>query len=572
MDVNTEDFGKIDYLEFHSYVKDIKSSNSTYNTLTTVKKLLIEATKSGYTFEISPKLFSVPQKPNSKHFPPLPNEKLSALKTFLKTEINKIYEREKTFQNALTYGSSITKTGDCFKKTENHKPVESFWKWKINLNDCLYQLYKENPQYPNNTTIEQCQSGGEYAIIKKVDYDLLNTPFKLLYKRFGIQRLTNSTPLLSDAPDYNYIDAIGVIYPRIFEIYIILWAICLETGWSQDMVERINYDDYLFSPIPIESDFAFIKTIKVKGQQGGEFNSCKEFVHPSSKTSSFSAYNLIKLLVNRTSRLRSGLNYEKEVEDVGSEPLFIYFNESPGQRILSRHPDRTSDKGIDTKNRFMENHLGFKFDVRQLRPTCLYQREKEQDLPLLLQVALFGHSSSAITDEFYKDSAPFRQLRKDKLGIELNAIHDSINDGTFKGTLVPLKQNKNIKDKIITIFTDHSGQSPIAICKNNQKPDWPGFIEEMLINGVCKNFNKCLLCSQSQVFSDNIPFVVDRFMYLDQMKRKSRNDVFESSYSDEYLAAEEVIQNWPNKEDIEEAEERTMLEDFLLPPIISESF
>jgi hypothetical protein len=81
-----------------------------------------------------------------------------------------------------------------------------------------------------------------------------------------------------------------------------------------------------------------------------------------------------------------------------------------------------------------------------------------------------------------------------------------------------------------------------------------------------------LLCSRSTVFSDNIPFVVDRYLYLEQQKRKIRESAFESLYGDEYLAAKEVIESWPYPEDIEEAEERTMMNDYLLPPIISESF
>ena len=220
----------------------------------------------------------------------------------------------------------------------------------------------------------------------------------------------------------------------------------------------------------------------------------------------------------------------------------------------------------------MEENLGFSFDTRQLRPTCLYRREKEQNLPYLLQVALFGHSSSAVTDEFYKSSAPFQQLRKDDLAVELNHIQSSIEDGSFKGKLVPLKSTKKIEDKIITIFTDHNGKSPLAFCNNPKKPDWNGYEAEIEKKGYCKRFNKCLLCSCSTVFSDNIPFVVDRYLYLEQKRRELKNGDFFKLYYDEYLAAKEVIDNWPYKEEIKEAEDRTVLDDYLLPPIISESF
>jgi len=87
---HTQTFSKFDYLSFHSYVKSIKSTKGTYNTLTTVRKLLTQAYENGFEFEINPKYFAVPPKPNAKHFEPLPQEELETLKEFLESEITKI--------------------------------------------------------------------------------------------------------------------------------------------------------------------------------------------------------------------------------------------------------------------------------------------------------------------------------------------------------------------------------------------------------------------------------------------------------------------------------------------------
>lgn len=572
-DLPLSQFGDFEFLQFHAYLQTFKPYKTIYNCMTAVRRLMVSEHNEGNEFKVHPRYFSCPPKPSPKHFAPLDTEKLEKLESFLKHEITTIYQREETFKKAIKEGKPIQETGIIFKKTRDYIPPLSFYKWQKTLNDCLYQIYLESPRFPNDASEEQFKDGGEYAVIRIVDYDLLDSPYKLIFKRLGVQRLKNSIPFLSDAPCFNFIDVFGLIYPRIFEVYVMTWAICLETGWSQDMVERIDFNDYLYSPIPIDSDFAFIKTTKQKGINGGnDINEAKQFIHPSSKSNPLSAYNLIRLFVERTSRLRHGRNYNDLVQEIGIEPFFIYYNESSGVPILCRHPDRDAAKNTETRKRFMESELGFSFDIRQLRPTCLYLREKNQNLPLLLQVALFGHSSSAITDEFYKGTAPFQQIRKDKLAIELNEIQKSIHDGSFKGTLAPLKQKKKIQDKIMTIFTDHSGESPLAVCNDNRSPDWPGFETELEARGICRRFNKCLLCSRSTVFSDNIPFVVDRYLYLEQQKRKIRENAFESLYGDEYLAAKEVIESWPYPEDIEEAEERTMMNDYLLPPIISESF
>lgn len=400
----------------------------------------------------------------------------------------------------------------------------------------------------------------------------MDSAFKLVYKRMGIQNLKGSIPFLVDAPDYSFVDVVGVIYPRVFEIYVLTWAICLETGWSKEMVERIDHEDYLYSPIPIESDVVFIKTTKERGIDGeSDIAESKEYIYPNSKSNQKSAYNLIRTYVQRSKRLRTGIHYRDAVKQLGKEPFFIYFNESPGLPILFIHPDKVSEHSAATKNRFLESNIGFRFDVRRLRPTCLLRRERDQNLPMVLQVALFGHSTSAVTDEYYKDSSEFQQLRKDKLAIELNQIEKSISDGSFKGTLAPLKQKKRKEDAIITIFTEHSNHSPIATCGNNKAPDWPGYEQQLKVSGVCKRFDKCLLCSQSTVFNDNIPFLVDRYLYLEQQKRTLRQDTFVRLHGDEYSAVKEVVHLWPYREEIEEAEDRTLIEGYMLPPIIMET-
>jgi len=436
-------------------------------------------------------------------------------------------------------------------------------------------LYQENPTYPNNISEAECRAGGDYAVMRNVDYKKMTTAFKTIYKRLGIQRLARVAHFIKDAPELNFIDCMGYLYPRIFEAYIISWAICLETGWSMDMVQQIDFKDYLYAPIPIESSTVFIKTLKKKGMQGSEnlaLNQAKLCVCPSSTSDLQSAYNLIKLYIKRSSRLRVGSNYESLVNEVDSEPLFLYLNEAPGAKILACHPGRLRKRSTDVKRNFMKKKLGFSFDIRQLRPTCLYLREKEQNLPLVVQVALFGHSTSAVTDESYKSTTSFQQLRKDKLAEELNQIQESIKNGSFKGNLVPLKQVKKIEEKVLAIFTNQSGESPLAACNDPRKPNWQGNKSEIEDKGYCKQFNKCLLCSRSTVFSDNIPFIVDRYLYLEQKRREIRGDAFDKLYEDEYLATKEVIESWPYQDEIEEAEERTLLHGYLLPPIISEAF
>jgi hypothetical protein len=570
-----EHFGKADFSEFVKHLSDTLSVINTYKNAVAARRLIADACARGHTFHSNPALFSCPKKPDGGHHDPLSSEQFDRLQKFLEDEINKIYEREDILKRALSNKQTITKIGKDFRGSDRHSSLPSFWKWRVTRNECVKMLNDEAPGFPNNASKKQISVGGKYALLKGVDYKEMDSPFKTVFKRMGIQRLKNQTPFLMDAEDYNFIDVLGVIYPRLIETYVIQWAICLETGWNSDSVSRIDINDYLAIDIPIKSDVVIIKSKKYRGTiDKGPFKESKEMIWPSSKSNPLSAYNLIKLYIRRSSRLRNGKTYNNEVKRVGCHPLFVYLNESAGLPILSRHPDRIVDKakGQCVKPKVVREKLGFNFNVKQLRPTANYHREKDSQISHAMQVALFGNSSSSTLDQHYRSSTAFKQLRNDELSKELDEIQASIHNGSFKGKLVPLKNKKEMKAKIITIFTDYAGQSPLAVCSDNKNPDWTGHETEIRSNGVCRRFNKCLLCSKSQVFSDNIPFIVDRFMYIEKMKREINNNQFALMYQDEYLAAQEVIEYWPFKEEIEEAEERTLTQDFLLPPIISESF
>ena len=318
-EIKVKDFGDSDFLKFHAYLKEETTVKATYIRIVAMRRLMSLAYAKGYDFKSNPRYFMVPPKPAAKHFEVLGNENLKVIKDFLKVEINKIYEREALFENAIANGNFIQELGSTFKATTDYKPPLSFYKWQVSLCDVLFHLYQEYPKYPNNSTKEQLSSGGEYGRLANIDYDKMDTAFKIIYKRMGIQNLANVLPFIKDGEDLSFADCIGILYPRVFETYVFRWAICLETGWSPDMVARINIHDYLYNPIHSNSNVSFIKTMKLKGINGNNdasFNDAKLFVHPSSISDPFSAYNLIKLFNKRTSRLRTGSNYKIQVDDI----------------------------------------------------------------------------------------------------------------------------------------------------------------------------------------------------------------------------------------------------------------
>ncbi|HHC7117566.1 TPA: hypothetical protein ACN373_000832 [Vibrio parahaemolyticus] len=572
----TTEFNDIEFLKFIQYLSKVKTTKRRYQISVAVRRLIAEEFHNGVVFTISPDEWPVPEKPRPTHFQPLSSEQIVKLEEFLREEIDVAYKKDEIFQSARKSGVVSNKIGIDFWHRANPEPeLPRFTDWHESLKNAIATIYSIHPNFPNNASNEDLAENGKFYIPKDLTYTNLTTTFKTLAKRMVMQNIPGYTSFVLEAPELTYTKLISYIYPDLRELIAIKIAICFETGWSPDITERIDPDDYIYDPIPMENDWVFIKSTKAKGASVNKKTRLREqrlMIHPSSKTDKYSAYNLIKLLVKRTSTLRKGHLYEKATTDLDVHPAFISLVVNAGLKFVAHYPCR---KGVNrsSSSKFIEKSIGYKLDLRRLRPTRLYLNEKEKKLPLLLQVALFGHSTSAITDEVYKDNSHFQQLRNDKLAMELDSIFDSIRDGSFKGKLVPLKQRTCIKKKIINIYTNHNGESPLAICNNPYYPTWHlsdgGQIPRS--NKPCKQFNKCLTCQQSSVTSDNIPFVVDRFLYLDQKRRSMRSDQFDCMYREEYEAAKEVIESWPYQEDIQEAELRNAVDGYLLPPIISES-
>lgn len=566
-------FNDFDFLQFNHYLSASKTLKRRYVISTTVRRVFERTNTDVNCFTRCPSSWPTPPKPKPSHFESLSKEQLYILRSFLKKEIDLAYQKESISATAIKRGVPSTKTGlDFWRKTNPDDNLPRFKNWTGNLVDTLATFYSAYPEYPNNVTEEMQAKGGKYYVPRDLIYTNLTNPVVTVMKRLVMQNIKGFQPYISEKPNLNNKEILSYLYPDFREMITIKAAICLETGWSPDIADRIDPYDFTYDPIPIESEWVFIKSTKAKGaavNKQTQIREQREMIHPSSKKDRYSAYNLIKLLVKRTSRLRQGYLYQKAISNIDSHPAFVSFTTNTKAQIVASHPARGS-VNRNASYAYLEKELGFKLDLRQLRPTRLYLNETENSLPLLLQVILFGHSTSAITDEVYKDNSQFSQLRKDKLANELDGIAESIYDGSFKGTLIPLKTSQTIQNKILNIYSNHCGESPLAICNDPMKPDW-GLNSEKT-KTPCKQFNKCLLCSQSSVTSDNIPFVVDRYLYLDQIRRTKHSNHFESLHGDEFRAAKEVIEYWPYKEEIEEAEIRSASEGYLLPPIISENY
>lgn len=570
-------FGATEFKKYLNWLRENKPYKAVYTQSVAVRRICIELQTdelSNVKFADRAEYWSAPEKPTPTHFKVLEQPKRDTLQKYLKEEIALIFEKERIVQLALKSGKLINETGaDFFRKSEGNK---FFYTWQESLNNVLYTLYTAFPEFPGSIDIDETLPGRCYGRVKNVKSEEMYNTFITIYKRMGIQKLKNASSFLPEFPNLSFNELLNYLYPGFSEAYCIRWAIELEAAWTPDIVKNINSNDYEISIPNSSSTTTLIHSTKCKGQQSESAIGVtdKSLVWPSNKDNQNSAINLIKLWIRRTSRLRKGIHYEKIVEQIGTDPFLIYLNDYSNfnktkSTMIAMHPKAIGAECSTTRKRYQLNVLGFDFDERQLKPTSLYLTEKNKSLSPIMQVALLGHSDSSITDEFYKDDAHFQQIRKERLAKELNAIESSIKDNSFRATLVPRRSEKTLQDQIITIFTEHAGESPLSVCKDPYQPDWS---PDSHIDTPCHMFNKCLNCSQATVFEDNIPFIVDRYLYLQNQRSNLAENVFARLYGDEFIASKEIIESWPYQDQIQEAMDRTFIEGYLLPPVISESF
>ena len=570
-------FGAIEFRKYFNWLREHKPYKAVYTQSVAVRRICIALQTdelSNVKFADRAEYWPVPEKPTPAHFEVLEQPKRDTLQKYLNTEIDLIYEKERIVQQALKSGQLIKETGaDFFGKSPSKK---YFYTWQESINNVIYTLYTAFPDFPGSIDTEETLPGQRYGRVKNVKCEEMYNTFITIYKRMGIQKLKNASPFLPEHPGLVFNDVLNYLYPSFSEAYCIRWAIELEAAWTPDIVKNIDINDFEIWFPNNSSKTTLVHSRKCKGQQSESAIDVidKSLVWPSNKENLNSAINLIKLWIKRTSRLRKGIHYKNITDQIGADPFLIYLNDfsnfsNAKSTMLAMHPKAINRECPETRKRYQQKVLGFNFDERQLKPTSLYLTEKNKSLSPIMQVALLGHSDSSLTDEYYKDDAHFQQIRKEKLAEELNAIERSIKDNSFRATLVPLRSKKTLQDQIITIFTEHAGESPLSVCKDPNKPDWSN---DSKIDTPCHMFNKCLNCSQATVFEDNIPFIVDRFLYLKQQRSCLREDVFGKLYEDEFIASKEVIESWPYQDQIQEAMDRTFVEGYLLPPVISESF
>ncbi len=550
--------GKVLEISKHDFVDDFSLANICYEYKNTYSENFPEPT------------ITIKGKTKSN---PLYRNLLLRLKKCPDKKINQLSPSEFQLAYKSNNWSSLADTGrHCINAFRNSKFLmadaaktvyESDYIFSMDKND-LIKLHAQTCKTMSN---ESCETN-IHLLIRKFRTGTVRPSSKS----------SKSLPLF-DSDIQRYTDFLAELYPTPDEVTILLIFIMLQTGWNLETALRLDINDYEHSiSRGVDSEIAVLKSIKRRGGNNQlPYLTEKEILAPSDIKDKYSTYNLYQLLFRITKPFRHGEAYLELVNELGYEPAFIYLlnNYSHKSRLIDTIRNRKTTNSIKSfllKNPIYENgdqvllknHL-----LQRLRPTWERLKKKQGGSRASLTY-LMGHENSETKDIYYDNRGVATADRKERGGSELREIAKSLKDHSFKGKLVPLRtgiesESKKPISRDGHVFLDDYSNRLISLCNNSLAPDWDGYEKWVDKNTPCVYINKCLMCSQARITVDTLPYLVDRSRYIDSQELILNRIDFIQLYADEKSAVDFVLSNWPNHEDVDEAEIYVDLNGPLLP-------
>ena len=452
-------------------------------------------------------------------------------------------------------------------------------KLQFKLADVLVTLQRQYPDYPFNTTLNELvtiKSGyqSDYKmdlysgkIITSIDnvFDAIRYRIGGLCKKNG-----NSISAFVDSNINIWDEVLFKLYPSRAEVTSILLLVMIQTGWNKECALNIDLDDYIHVLNDMsESERVLIYTVKEKGQQKGKpYVEGKRIYAISNLNDKYSAVNLLKLLKKITKNLRGTSYYFQNTDNTNYSDAFICLKSESNWKSTGGLITSLSSKNVYSKaiRKFLYKYEIYEYEKRltiasdfteRIRPTWQVLKKKLGTSNQVIQL-LMGHEQSETTDIYY-DSSPMASFERiTRLGKELNNIEADLKSGVFKGVLIPLRVVEERKPSFKTghIFVDNeqSNERLICICKDSSNPTFPNHELYVRVGQICKFITKCLLCKQSSIVRNSLPYIIDRLNYINDRGSYLPPLSFEELYRDEKAAIEYVLDNWPDSEDVLEAE------------------
>jgi len=205
-------------------------------------------------------------------------------------------------------------------------------------------------------------------------------------------------------------------------------------------------------------------------------------------------------------------------------------------------------------------------DSMRLRTT--YESALEyMGIPLMLRSFILGHKTWDTTTSNYGSDIVSSSLQNERIREHLHILSEQ----AFKGELKRYEQLKKERGVSVAQLFTHM-DNDVIVCLNRNKPTWAGH-EEWVSGKSCDFFSQCLLCEQSCVTEDTLPYLVRWQWDIEQWKVEADFGDFPAFLYKRYQAVREILEMC-NKDEywqtvLDKAQDRALDENFFVPPIWS---
>lgn len=341
------------------------------------------------------------------------------------------------------------------------------------------------------------------------------------------------------------------IYPTVTSVSVCLYLLKVQTGWNLTVLLGLEFEsdfESMFKPCPISQDYVLLVGEKARGVLAEKY-------HRTKKNNKYGTYRVLKFLWEFGKELR---------EHTGSKSPWAYLKvvfdkKEPITNDLQQFTHHSYSNDL-CKEKLIHNSKGeplkgFAFESIRKNLADIEDEISEHDIQKLASML---QNSPAVAEAHYRNkNITQKRLRnvQESWAHNFTYFQGSFNQNSMLENPSDVQlgargQEEGVKVQIIT--TD--GITPVSICKNPHLPDWHGHRTSVGENERCSYFQGCSNCSQCVVFSETLPFIHRRLQILDQLRSKMNVGDWETSYHIEWYAWKEVLELWPNQDEVAKAD------------------
>lgn len=341
------------------------------------------------------------------------------------------------------------------------------------------------------------------------------------------------------------------IYPTIATVSVCLYLLKVQTGWNLSVLLGLEFgDDFegLFKPCPISQDYVLLVGEKSRGVQAEKY-------HRTKKNNKYGAYRVLRFLWGFGQELRA---------HTGSKSPWVYLKvvfdkNKPITNELEEFTHHTYSTSLCKAGLIHDDNghplKGFAFE--SIRKNLAGIEDEISGYDIQKMASMLQNSPDVAVTHYRNKETSEKRLRNAQ---ETWVHHFTYFQGSFNQKMLlanPSDEELNDNDvegrsKVQIITTD--GITPVSICKNPYRPDWHGYKTSVGEGERCSYFQGCSNCTQCVIFTETLPFIYKRLKIIDLLRSKMNAGDWETAYHIEWHAWKEVLENWPEQEDIVKAE------------------